>query len=805
MISNFLNHLNPAQRKAASHTEGTLLVVAGAGSGKTRTLTYRIANLLLNHKVPSEEILAVTFTNKAAKEMNERIQTLLVQEVAELEHGKPLSTLTETQKEKLSRKVYKRYINSYAVDGLWVGTFHSMCCRILRHDIEKYRDERDRFWQKNFSIFDDSDAQSLVKEIVTRQLNLDEKKFEPKSVRFAIGGAKNNGWTPEEYEKFSDDHPLRKRTIAQVYQRYQNQLLENNALDFDDLIFLPVRLFQQCPEVLDYWHQRFKHILVDEYQDTNRTQYELIRLLATNGTDARKFPWRNRSIFVVGDADQSIYSFRAADFTILMEFQEAFGDRLPDTETKTMIKLEENYRSVGNILAVANHLIDHNTQRIDKILRATRPEGALVQCFVASDEVEESQYVVERIREIRIDNPTAQYNHFAILYRTNAQSRPFEEMLVRWNIPYKVVGGMRFYDRKEIKDALAYLRLLVNPFDGLSLTRIINVPKRSIGKTTLDKLQQAAQQLNLPLWELITDETTVKTLAGRSAKPIIEFVELIQHWQERVPTTPASQIIQGIIHESGYVQELRDQANDEAADRLSNLQELFNASLQFAEENEDASLEAFLANAALASSLDEGKEDQPKVTLMTLHAAKGLEFPVVFLVGLEQGLFPSFRSLNDRNSLEEERRLMYVGITRAQEQLMISHAKSRRLYGNREYAVPSQFLDELPPEYLTGAVQTKRARSVSTPSYSNDKPSTSKNKRTSLSMSSKTNASQEHSSGTPKAVVSWQIGDSLHHDVFGEGIVTNLLGEGAKTYIAVAFPGMGKKILDPRLAPIQKV
>jgi len=360
MSSNFLYHLNHAQQKAASHLHGPMLVVAGAGSGKTRTLTYRIANLLLNHDIASEAILAVTFTNKAAKEMNERIQSLLTKEVAQRELGKAFSEINDWEQEKLRKKVYKRYINSFAEDGLWMGTFHSMCCRILRLDIDKYQDPNGRTWTKNFSIFDDSDAQSLVKDIIVNQLKLDEKKFEPRSVRFAISNAKNKGWTPEEYEKQSDDSPYRKRAIAQVYNLYQNQLATNNALDFDDLIFLPVRLFQKNPEVLNYWHNRFKHILVDEYQDTNRTQYDLIRLLATNDNQPT---WENRSIFVVGDADQSIYSFRSADFTILMEFQEAFGDRLPDAHTKTMIKLEENYRSVANILEIANQLIDNNSQR----------------------------------------------------------------------------------------------------------------------------------------------------------------------------------------------------------------------------------------------------------------------------------------------------------------------------------------------------------------------------------------------------------------------------------------------------------
>jgi DNA helicase-2/ATP-dependent DNA helicase PcrA len=791
MSSNFLNHLNPAQQKAASHLHGPMLVVAGAGSGKTRTLTYRIANLMLNHNVAPEQILAVTFTNKAGKEMNERIQTLLVQEVALREIGKPLSEMQDWEQDKLRKKVYKRYINSFAQDGLWMGTFHSMCCRILRLDIDKYKDSNGRSWAKNFSIFDDSDAQSLVKDIVVNQLNLDEKKFEPKSVRFAIGNAKNKGWTPEEYEAQSDDSAFRKRTIAQVYNLYQNQLATNNALDFDDLIFLPVRLFLQNPEVLKYWHDRFQHILVDEYQDTNRTQYDLIRLLSTNDT---KPTWENRSIFVVGDADQSIYSFRSADFTILMEFQEAFGDRLPDAHTNSMIKLEENYRSVANILELANQLIDNNTQRIDKVLKATRPDGDLIELYRAEDEVDEAQFVIEQIRRVKTKTPTANLGHFAILYRTNAQSRPFEEMLVRWNIPYKVVGGMRFYDRKEIKDTLSYLRLLSNPSDTLGLMRIINVPKRSIGKATLDKLQQAAQELGVPIWEIISDEATVKTLAGRSARGVLSFVELMKKWQDKVAVTPAADIIQGILEESGYVDELKAQSNDEANDRIANLQELYNAAVQFAEENEDASLDAFLANAALASSLDDSSANAEKVTLMTLHAAKGLEFPVVFLVGLEQGLFPSFRSINDPMALEEERRLMYVGITRAQEKLFLSHAQARRLYGNREYAIPSQFLAELPKEYLTGHGIDKFISKAS-----------QRAEATSVKGSLRSVPPAKVNAVKPKPRIDWQVGDRVMHEKFGEGEVSNLLGTGDKMYLAVAFAGQGKKIIDPKIAPIQKI
>jgi DNA helicase II / ATP-dependent DNA helicase PcrA len=789
MSSKFLNHLNPSQQKAASHTEGPLLVVAGAGSGKTRTLTYRIVNLLLNHDVEPDEIMAVTFTNKAAKEMSARIFNLLAQEFAQAEYGTLFTELSEFEQKKLRSRIHHRFTKTYAKvgepDGLWIGTFHSLCARILRHDIDKFTSEKGYKWQKNFSIFDESDAQSLVKDIVTKQLNLDDKKFDPKSVRYAISNAKNRGWSPAQLEK--EEPGFRSRTIAQVYERYRSQLAANNALDFDDLIYMPVQLFQQNAEVLNYWHQRFKHVLVDEYQDTNRTQYDLIRLLVTN--DKPVTEWNQRSVFVVGDADQSIYSFRLADFTILMEFQDTFGDRLPDQLTQTMIKLEENYRSVANILEVANHLIANNSQRIDKVLRPTRPDGDLIHLYKARDEIEESQYAIEQIRKVLTQTPGSHLGHFAILYRTNAQSRAFEEMLVRWNILYKIVGGLRFYDRKEIKDILGYLRLLANPADSVSLLRVINTPRRGIGAATIDRLIQAAQELQVPIWELLSDETSVKTLAARSAKAVLSFTELISKWLGKVGELPAPEIIKGILNESGYVAELQAQGTDEAEDRIANLNELYNAALQFVEENEDTSLNAFLANAALASSLDDTPDDSEKVTLMTLHASKGLEFPVVFLVGLEQGLFPSFRSLDDPMSLEEERRLLYVGITRAQEKLFISHASERRLYGNRESASPSQFLSELPKKFLTGNVSKlptyKRIGEVNTTE--------------SLSKKSAKPSSK------PVKQEDWQVGDRIMHTSFGEGKISNLLGTGDKMFLAISFAGIGKKIIDPKLAPIQKL
>jgi DNA helicase-2/ATP-dependent DNA helicase PcrA len=763
----FLSHLNPSQRQAVEHHCGPLLVVAGAGSGKTRALTYRIANLILKHRVAPENILAVTFTNKAAREMKERIQKLFAEQLAMSEHGQRFDLLPEYEQVKLRSQVYRTTIKD-----LWCGTFHSLFSRILRFDIEKYQDEKGRRWSKNFSIFDESDAQSLVKEIVTKQLNLDDKKFDHRSVRYAISNAKNQGFSPQEFE--SEQPNYRGRVIAQVYNSYQDRLAVNNALDFDDLILIPTKLFQQNEQVLGYWHRKFSHILVDEYQDTNRTQYDLIRLLVTNGEDRKsEWKWQNRSVFVVGDADQSIYSFRMADFTILLEFQNDFGDGLPDDDTRTMVKLEENYRSCENILQAANELIENNTQRIDKILKPTRGAGEQIYCHKADNELDEADFIIHQIRSLESQNPELNWGSFAILYRTNAQSRPFEELLVKYQIPYTVVGGMRFYDRKEIKDVIAYLRAIANPADTLSLLRVINTPRRGIGKTTIDALINASQQLGTTLWEILSDETSVNTLAGRGAKSVKSFAEMISRWQGEIGTLPASEIVQGILEDSGYVQDLLNQGTDESQDRIQNVQELYNAVLQFQEENEDATLQSFLQSTALSSDLDNLKEGQTAVSLMTLHASKGLEFPVVFLVGLEQGLFPGYRSLSDPASLEEERRLCYVGITRAQERLYLSHARERRLYGSREPAMRSQFLDEVPEELLTTGRQLRQTYTKS-PAPSNGKQN-------------------------------WKVGDRVLHKSFGIGEITHIFGEGNKLSVAIKFANLGQKIIDPRVAQLQKV
>ncbi|MDB9303602.1 DNA helicase PcrA [Nodularia spumigena CS-591/12] len=767
----FLSHLNPSQRQAVEHYCGPLLVVAGAGSGKTRALTYRIANLILKHRVNPEHILAVTFTNKAAREMKERIQRLFAEDLAMKKHGQKFDLLTEYQQMQLRSQVYKNTIKD-----LWCGTFHSLFSKILRFDIDKYQDEKGRRWTRNFSIFDESDVISLMKEIVNKQLNLDDKKFDARSVRYAISNAKNQGFSPQEFEREQPNY--RGRVIAQVYNCYQEKLAENNALDFDDLILVPTRLFQQNQQVLDYWHRKFNHILVDEYQDTNRTQYDLIRLLVTNGEESKSaWEWQNRSVFVVGDADQSIYSFRMADFTILLEFQQDFGDGLADDDTRSMVKLEENYRSCENILQAANELIENNTQRIDKVLKPTRGSGEQIYCHKADNEIEEAEFVIGQIRNLAQQNPELDWGSFAILYRTNAQSRPFEELLVRYQIPYTVVGGMKFYDRKEIKDIIAYLRAIANPADTVSLLRVINTPRRGIGKATIESLVNASYELGTPLWEILSDETSVNTLAGRSAKAVNNFAKMINTCKAQAATVPVSELLQELLNESGYIQDLQNQGTDEAEDRIQNVQELYNAVLQFQEESEDVSLTAFLQSSALSSDLDNLKDGQKAVSLMTLHSSKGLEFPVVFLVGLEQGLFPNYRSINNPESLEEERRLCYVGITRAQERLYISHARERRLYGSREPAMRSQFLDELPEELLNtrnkaGHTQTKTAAKAG---------------------------------GQPYTPHNWQVGDRVLHKSFGIGEITHVFGESNKVSVAVKFASLGQKIIDPRIAQLQRV
>jgi DNA helicase-2/ATP-dependent DNA helicase PcrA len=789
----FLAGLNDAQRRAVDHHQGPLLVVAGAGSGKTRALTHRIAHLIGEHGADPGQILAVTFTNKAAREMKERLELLLAQRLAQSQFGQPWSTLPPVEQRQLRSRIYREITKE-----LWIGTFHALFARMLRFDIDKFRDSDGLTWTKQFSIYDEADAQSLVKEIVTQELQMDPKRFEPKKVRWAISNAKNQGWLPDQLEANAEGQ--RGKLTADVYRRYRKALAANNALDFDDLLLLPVQLLQQNEQVRRYWHRRFCHVLVDEYQDTNRTQYDLIKLLVTDGKEPQAYDdWSGRSVFVVGDADQSIYSFRAADFTILMGFQDDFGDQAPDDATRTMVKLEENYRSTATILAAANALISNNSERIDKVLRPTRGEGELITLTRCDDEIAEAEAVVHRLRMMEAANPDLSWGDMAVLYRTNAQSRAMEESLVRWGIPYIVVGGLRFYDRREIKDLLAYLRLLVNPADTVSLLRVINVPKRGIGKTTIQRLTDAANQLGIPLWDVVSDPEAVRSLGGRSAKGLLQFCELVNDLKSQVQAVAPSELLQQVMEKSGYVSELITEGTDEAEERRRNLQELVNAALQYQEENDDGNLEGFLASAALSSDADKKDTAADRVTLMTLHSSKGLEFPVVCLVGLEQGLFPSYRSLDDPASLEEERRLCYVGITRAKERLFLSHASERRLWGGmREAAVPSVFLSELPEELVqgdlpqTGGAALRRERRLDRLTrVDRDQPS-----------SSPANAVRRRQAG-PGPGRSWTVGDKVVHSSFGVGEITHTFGSGEKISIAVKFVGMGPKILDPRLAPIE--
>ena len=786
--SDYLAHLNPSQRRAVEHFCGPLLVVAGAGSGKTRALTYRIAHLIREHRIDPENILAVTFTNKAAKEMKERLEKIFAQLWAQQEFGQRIELLGEYERKQLSSKVYKK-----VTKPLWIGTFHSLCSRILRYDIDKYQDERGRIWTKQFSIFDENDVQSVFKNIVTKDMDLDEKQFNPKTIRYQISNAKNLGQSPETYLRENPNY--KGRVIAEVYQAYQNQLAANNALDFDDLILIPTRLFQQNESILGYWHRKFNHILVDEYQDTNRIQYDLIRLLSTNGEERRsEWDWRGRSTFVVGDADQSIYSFRMADFTILLNFQDDFGDRLGDAETETMVKLEENYRSRQNILEAANYLIEHNSQRIDKVLKPTRTGGDDIILFKADDERDESRFVIDKIISLKENNPELNFGSFAILYRTNAQSRPFEEQLLSRRIPYSIVGGFKFYDRQEIKDTVAYLRVLVNPADTVSLLRIINTPRRGIGKSTIEGFINASKELDIPLWEIITDETSVNTLAGRASKKTLQFAQMLQEIQSQISTLSASEILNLVLEKSNYVEDLKQKGTEEADNRLANLAELDNAVRQFEAESEDPSLVEFLASAALSSDLDDLEESDDKVSLMTLHSAKGLEFPVVFLVGLEQGTCPHARSLNDPLDLEEERRLCYVGITRAQENLFLTHARQRYVWGSLETKVSSQFLQELPSELLTDPLSDRRGRRTAGHSP-NKGPSIAQKQASKRNGTKKVDANKN---------LIWAVGDRVIHNNFGEGKITHILGEGSKANLAIKFPGIGVKIIDPSFTSLRR-
>lgn len=658
----FLSGLNDRQNEAVKEKQGAILVLAGAGSGKTKVLTSRIANLIMEENVNPFEIMAVTFTNKAAKEMRQRLSIYL---------GEPV------------------------VQKMWVGTFHSISGKILRRDLNTYKTRDGRSWDNNFVIYDDTDTKTIIKNAV-KKMNLDEKIYEVKMIKSIISNAKNKMQDAYAFATTARDYKSEK--ISQIYYEYEKQLALNNALDFDDMLMLSVNLMGQNEEVREKYANRFKHILVDEFQDTNKTQYEFIKLLFNQ----EKALDENCSLCAVGDVDQSIYSWRGADYKIILNFQK-------DYQKTKLIKLEQNYRSTGTILNAANEVIKNNEERLDKNLYSTKGDGDKIVVYEAESDFEESSYIAGKIKELKKDNKN--YEDMAVLYRTNAQSRSIEEALISNNTPYKIVGGLRFYERKEIKDIIAYLKLIYNKHDSQSLRRVINTPKRGIGDTTLKKIFSLADENDVSAFDIIENINNYEDFSTRHQGVLLNFANLINSLIEKQKSYELSEFTSILLEETGYLRELKEEETVENQSRIENLQELINVIKEFEDddfeidEEEDLGiLGNFLSQVALISDVDEVKEEEPSVTLMTLHAAKGLEFPIVFIAGLEEGLFPGSKAVNsvyeNKSELEEERRLMYVGITRAKENLFLTYAQKRRVWGDIKNFPKSRFIDEIPPQLI---------------------------------------------------------------------------------------------------------
>lgn len=653
-MEDILKNLNKEQLQAVKHTKGSLLILAGAGSGKTRVLTSRIAHLIQSG-VRAKEILAVTFTNKAAKEMRERLASILGEET---------------------------------VKYMWVGTFHSICGRILRQDIDAFCFPSGKTLDKNFTIYDEQDSMAVIKNAI-KKLNLDDKIYAPKLVKSIISNAKNKMQDAFSFSTFARDFKSQK--IAEIFEEYENTLNNNNAIDFDDMLMLAVKLLEKCPEVREKYFSRFQHILVDEFQDTNQAQYSLIKMLYTNLDDKHM---ENRSLCVVGDVDQSIYSWRGADFKIILNFQRDFKDT-------TVIKLEQNYRSTENILNAANAIIENNEERVEKSLYSQKGEGEKISYFEAQDEADEANFIARTIKDMG-DN----YNQFAVLYRTNAQSRAIEEAFIAHSLPYKIYGGLKFYDRKEIKDIIAYLKLIYNPHDSQSLKRIVNVPKRAIGETTIKNLQMIADTNDMSLFDAILNLDDQEGINSKAKEKLKKFTDLIMNFQQAQKSYNLREFISLVIEKSGYLRELNEEKTPENESRIDNLQELVNVAGEFEPEDLNNILGEFLSQVALVSDIDGLETISNNVTLMTLHSAKGLEFPIVFLAGLEEGIFPHQRTFTSASELEEERRLMYVGVTRAEETLYLSSAKRRQVWGEYKYFNPSRFLEEIPPRLIESSQST---------------------------------------------------------------------------------------------------
>ncbi len=693
--------LNKNQKEAVLYNEGPLLVFAGAGSGKTKVITYKIAYLIEDMRVSPSRILAVTFTNKAANEMKERVERLL---------GKNMR-------------------------GLWIGTFHSICARILRREIPVLG------YEKNFTILDEEDAVHVIKE-ATKEANFDTKYFDPKKVKNRISAIKRNLITAEEFAKMPHDYF--ESVVSSIYSRYEKILKENNALDFDDLIMLTVKLLKEHNDVAYYYTDKFKYILVDEYQDVNRSQYELLKILAS----------KHKKITVVGDDDQSIYSFRGADSNLIFKFQE-------DYPNAKIVKLEENYRSPQEILDIANELISHNTERSGKTLFSSKRVPDSVHLYEAADQIDEARFVVKKIKEIR-KYEGKHFSDFAILYRMNFQSRTFEEYLLEEGIPYRIIGGVRFYSRAEIKDIMAYLSVVNNPRDDLSFKRIINVPPRKIGPATLKKVEDVKNEKGLTLYEALEYLVENEKLSGSSARSLKQFYELIKDLKEDAKTMSLRQLTEEIISKTHYYKYLSSKGL-EGESRIENVKEFINVVSEFMKQSEDTSLTAFLTYLSLITDMDTAKEGD-RVTLMTLHAAKGLEFPVVFLVGMEEGFLPHYRAFESQKDLEEERRLCYVGITRAKEKVFFTYAYRRNRYGTYAPTKPSRFLSEISLEETEG----EKSESI-------------------------------------EAEIRIRVGDKVLHRVFGVGKVYEIHTDGEAPYAVIDFIKAGKKKLDLRYAPLEKL
>ena len=735
-----LEGLNPQQSAAVTHAGTPLLVVAGAGSGKTRVLTRRIAYLLAERNVAPYEILAITFTNKAANEMKERVIELV----------------------------------GARAKAMWVSTFHSACVRILRSDASALG------YSNSFTIYDSSDSLRLVT-LVMKDMNLDPKKYNARAIAGLISDAKNELIGPADFvqnvkNQFDE-------IVAEVYSHYQRRLGSANAMDFDDLIGRTVELFQRHPEVRAKYRSRFKHILVDEYQDTNHAQYVLIRELVGVGYDGLP----QAELCVVGDADQSIYAFRGANIRNILQFEADF------TDAKTIL-LEQNYRSTQNILSAANAVISNNENRKAKNLWSDSGQGDLLIGYVAEDEHDEADYVISKIKELR-DEEISKPGETAIFYRTNAQSRVFEESFLRSSIPYKVVGGVRFYERKEVKDFLAYLRVLVNPDDEVSLRRIINTPKRGIGDRAIESIDLFARNEGLSFWRALNQVNQINTVPARSAQAINGFIDLIKNLTTLVEANVLPSVIaQAVLEQSGLLAELEKSDDLQDEGRVENLQELVSVAVEFeegeVEEGELISLQSFLEDVSLVADSDqipEGEDHGGVVTLMTLHTAKGLEFPTVFLTGMEEGIFPHNRTLGDKTELEEERRLAYVGLTRAQHRLFISRAQSRTSWGAPNYNPESRFLNEIPNDLIQWnehAPAPRSAPSLNAATFRAAPRSTGKRTSTTMVLTA---------------------GDRVSHDTFGLGTVVSVAGEGDRAEATINFGSAGEKRLLLRYAPVEKL